>query len=589
MSDPESPAVPFADLPLAPELLEAVSRLGYTETTRIQAAAIPVMVAGGDIIGRARTGSGKTAAFGLPMLQRVRDGGAPPRALVMAPTRELALQVTQALRDLAKVLPIRIATVYGGAPYPPQIRALERATVVVGTPGRLLDHLRRGNLDLGAIEVFVLDEADEMLRMGFIEDVQELLEATPEDRQIALFSATMPSEIRRIAQAHLRDPTEVQVEGSALTVDHIDQQWMRVPQRFKVEALRRVLQGREHDAVLVFARTRAGCAEVADELTRLGVSVDALHGDLSQPARERVLGRLRARRLEVVIATDVAARGLDVDHITHVVNFDLPSDTETYVHRIGRTGRGGRPGTAITFATGNQRHTMRRLAQQLKVDIDQVDVPSDAQIAALRRQQLQTQLLKTLEGLDSDPAAFVTQVAEASGQSVEAVAAAAVQLLADHAGTSLAPVPDDVPPSWARPAHRESRGHHREEGGSRPERDRPPRRNAHDEDTNEVELFLPIGRSRNIRPGDVVGALANEAGIDGSRIGRIQVFDRKTFVGVPRAVAQQILERASYVQIRGNEVPVAMARPRKPRPHDNDRARRHTPRRGNRDSRWEAR
>ncbi|HHO52815.1 MAG TPA: DEAD/DEAH box helicase [Deltaproteobacteria bacterium] len=563
MNQPET--VRFADLGLDPALVQAAERLGFDEATPIQAAAIPVMLERRDVIGRARTGSGKTAAFGLPLLQTVREGGTPPRALIMTPTRELALQVTEALRSFAQGLPVRVATVYGGTPYPPQIAALKKATIVVGTPGRLLDHLGRGTLSLSGIELFVLDEADEMLRMGFIDDVSELLSATPEGRQVALFSATMPPEIRRIAEAHLTDPSEVQVEGQAMAVDHIEQRWIRVPNRHKIDALVRVLGGVEHDAVLVFARTRAGCAEVADELTRRGVAVDALHGDLSQGARERVLGRLRARRLDVVIATDVAARGIDVDHITHVVNFDLPTDTETYVHRIGRTGRVGREGTAITFATPKEKQRMRRMARQLRVPIDQIEVPSDADIARQRQRALTERLIEAM----GSGGAEVRQWLEAFLAEQEAdatdVAVAAVRLLAEAQGTPLGTIPEESAPGWARPvrrgdAPRDARGSD-PEGPSRPA---PP-----DEDDNEVQLFFPVGRRRNVRPSDVVGALTNEAGIDGRRIGRVQILDRKTFVGVSREVATLILDRLSHVQIRGNDVPIALARPgtgRRPAP-----------------------
>ena len=543
----ETAPVSFEALPLEPALIAAVHQLGFESATPIQGAAIPVMLEGHDLIGRARTGSGKTAAFGLPLLHLVREGGSPPRALVMTPTRELALQVTEALRSFAKGLPIRIATVYGGAPYPPQIQALRSASVVVGTPGRLIDHLGRGTLDLGQIEVFVLDEADEMLRMGFIDDVSTLLASTPETRQVALFSATMPKEIRKIAEEHLRDAVEVQVEEQALTVQHIEQQWMRVPHRHKLEALMRVLRATEHEAVLVFARTKAGCAEVADELTRRGFAVDALHGDLSQSARERVVQRLRARRLNVVIATDVAARGLDVDHITHVINLDLPLDTETYVHRIGRTGRGGRVGNAITFATPKEKQRIRQFARMLDAPLNQGEIPTDADIAVRQQAALKQRLVQAHERVDEQTLAWVTELVEEGALDLQALAAAAVRMCAESDGTPLTPIPEGAPPPWARPVT----GHHPHPSASAPPAD----------DVNEVQLFLPVGRRRNVRPGDIVGALANEAGVDGRRIGRVNILDRKTFVGVPQEVATTILDRLSQVQIRGQDVPVALARP----------------------------
>jgi ATP-dependent RNA helicase DeaD len=367
MSDSDSagsaPATssPFDAFGLDPRLLSAIAAMGFSEPTPIQSEAIPVLLSGRDVVGRARTGSGKTAAYGLPLLERVKTGGRKVRALVLAPTRELAVQVAEALSACAADLPVRLATIYGGVPYAPQFAALREASVVVGTPGRVIDHMDRGSLDLSGVEVAVLDEADEMLRMGFVEDVERILGAMPSTRQTALFSATMPERIQAIARSHLTRPVEVQVEDSSVVVDHIRQRWIRVPDRFKLEALLRILAAESHEGTLVFARTRVACAEIAEALLEEGVTADALHGDMSQQARERVLNRLRARQLAVVVATDVAARGLDVAHLTHVVNFDLPEDLEGYVHRIGRTGRAGRSGLAITLAQPEDAHKIRQI------------------------------------------------------------------------------------------------------------------------------------------------------------------------------------------------------------------------------------
>ena len=381
----------FADLGLDERLLDALDKLGFESPTPIQAEAIPPLLAGRDVIGRARTGSGKTAAYGLPLLHRISESTGAVRALVLAPTRELALQVTDAIRDLARRLPVRVVTIYGGAPYEPQLRALARGVpIVVGTPGRVLDHMERGSLDLSSIEMLVLDEADEMLRMGFIDAVETVIAACPDDRQVALLSATMPDDIRRIAAGHLHDPVELALQDDGPRVDHIDQQWIRVPQRGKLDALERLLQTGPPGATLVFARTRKGCAEVADTLTRWGVAADALHGDLTQAARERVVHRLRAGGLRVVIATDVAARGIDVDHIGRVINLDLPDDTETYVHRIGRTARAGREGEAITLVTSSQRKRMGDIARTLGIAIRKAQVPTDADIAQHQRRTLRT-------------------------------------------------------------------------------------------------------------------------------------------------------------------------------------------------------
>jgi ATP-dependent RNA helicase DeaD len=366
----EDPPSGFAAFALDERLRKAIGGLGFEKPTPVQAEAIPPLLEGRDVIGRARTGSGKTAAFGLPLLERVKDGGG-ARALILAPTRELAIQVGNALRSFAKnIKGLQIATIYGGAPYPPQLKALRAgATIVVGTPGRVIDHLDRGTLNLSNLEFFVLDEADEMLRMGFIDDVEKLLAATPEERQIALFSATMPERIRGVAKKYLKNPHRVEVEGHGMTVDHISQQWIYVPYRFKMDAIVRLLRGVARGTTLVFARTKAACGDINDRLTREGFNIDALHGDLSQPARDQVMKRMRARRLRIVVATDVAARGLDVEHIEHVINFDIPDDAEIYVHRIGRTGRAGREGKAITFVTPRERGRLRDFERRLRAKI----------------------------------------------------------------------------------------------------------------------------------------------------------------------------------------------------------------------------
>ncbi|MEM9196131.1 MAG: DEAD/DEAH box helicase, partial [Myxococcota bacterium] len=384
MSESPTPSR-FDAFALDARIRAAVASLGFEQPTPIQARAIPPLLDGRDVIGGARTGSGKTAAFGLPLLHRLAQGSPRQRkvrGLVLTPTRELALQVTKALQDYGKELPLRVLAVYGGAPYGPQLRALrDGVSLVVGTPGRVLDHLDRGALDLRSVEALVLDEADEMLRMGFIDDVERILLATPEERQIVLFSATMPEPIRRVAVRRMADPVEVQVEAEKLTVSHIEQRWLEVPARYKAEALVRVLRSGPEGATLIFARTRASCADLAELLGKHGVRADALHGDLSQHAREQVLHRLRQGMSTVVVATDVAARGLDVDLLTQVVNFDLPDDTEQYVHRIGRTGRAGRSGAAVSLVTPREGWKVRRLERALGVKLTRAFVPSDAEIA----------------------------------------------------------------------------------------------------------------------------------------------------------------------------------------------------------------
>ena len=538
----------FAELPLDERLLKAIADSGYTEPTPIQAEAIPLMVAGHDIIGRARTGSGKTAAFALPMLEKVKAGGGKVRGLVLCPTRELALQVGKNLQKYGSELPVRGITVYGGASYGPQLQAFRKGVdIVVGTPGRILDHLNKGTLDLSHLEMFVLDEADEMLRMGFIDDVETILAAAPTTRQVALFSATMPEAIRRIADKYLKDIVTVQVESRAMSVDHIEQRGIVVRQGNKLDALVRILQVMPGETHLVFTRTRLNAAETAAELSRRGIKADAIHGDLAQAARERVLGRLRSKQLQVLVATDVAARGLDVDHIGHVVNMDVPTDIESYVHRIGRTGRAGRKGKATVLVTRREQFRVRRLEQVLKVVIKVVRVPTDADIA---RRQLDT-LQQDLEALEDVDAArvVVQELLERTELSETELAARALAMLAMHSDLRLDSGSTEEP-EWSKPART---------GGET------------------VEIFMPIGRNSQVRPGDFVGALGNECGVPGNVIGRISIFPDKTFVQMPRETAEDLLDRYSRLEIRGNVVPLALGKPRDDRGPSDGPQRPHKP------------
>lgn len=543
MTTDDAPATPaFDDFGLDPRIVRAVTDMGFENPTPIQTEAIPILLDGRDVVGGARTGSGKTAAFGLPLLHRVREGGA-AQALVLAPTRELAIQVSDALESYGAGLGLRQVCIYGGSPYPPQLKALRQgATVIVGTPGRLLDHMERGSLDLSDVKVVVLDEADEMLRMGFIEDVEKILAAAGPDKQVALFSATMPGPIKRVAKKHLVDPVEVQVEQEALTVDHIEQRWILVPQRHKLEALQRVLRVAPPGGTLVFARTRKACAELADALAKAGVGADALHGDLTQAARERVLNRLRAQRLDVLVATDVAARGLDVDHLGLVINVDLPDNTEIYVHRIGRTGRAGRDGMAVSFVTPRERRQLLNWERTLGVKLEQVDPPSDAAILRAQKRRLLERLEQVMEKDLTAVREWMDEVVEDKGWDAGELAAAAMMELATMRHLRL-----DEDASTERVSWSQAREKHAPKG------DGPDPR-------NEVELFIPLGRNQGTRPADIVGALANEAGIPGKDIGRITLFARNSFVGLPRAAADHVLQNHRFLEIRGQEVELRPAR-----------------------------
>ncbi len=543
MSDAAASAdTPFATLGLDERILSALDTMGFVEPTPIQLEAIPALLEGHDVVGGARTGSGKTAAFGLPVLENVKEGDNTVRAIVLCPTRELALQVTDAMRAMAKKLPVRLLCVYGGAPFPPQLQALKKGVpVVVGTPGRVLDHVRRGSLDLSGVRMFVLDEADEMLRMGFLEDVEEILQQTSDDRQVALFSATMPDPIRRIAAKYLHNPVNVHVESEGLTTTHITQQVLYVPQRSKIDALVRLLDATDHDAMLVFARTRRGCAEAADALAVRGVAVDAIHGDLAQAARERVLTKLRAQRIDVVIATDVAARGIDVDHITHVVNLDLPDDPEVYVHRIGRTGRAGREGTAISLVTPRERPRIRRFQKALDAPIEEVQVPSDAEIETARREKLFARLYQQV---NEGPKERTVDLVEMLDENIDlmSILCASLELLAADEGIDLETVPDEAPPAWTQKATR-----------TRKERES----SAGIEDG--VELMVTVGRHKGLRPGDLVGALINEKGVPGGAIGKVTVLPRRSFIMLERSEAERLAGQNFF--LRGHAADLWWANP----------------------------
>ncbi len=516
----------FQQFNLGDALNTAIENLGFEEPTPIQREAIPILQSGRDMIGGARTGSGKTAAFGIPLLQRVSGGGS-VRALILAPTRELAMQVSAALASFARHMRLDVLTIYGGASYQTQLRGIKRGcTVVVGTPGRVIDLMERGSLDLSAVEFFVLDEADEMLRMGFVEDVEKVLAALPTERQIALFSATMPEQIRRLAQAYLRNPVEIQVEDEALSVGHIDQSMIRVSERDKQAALLRLLAGGPPGATLVFARTRKRCGEVAEFLISQGISADALHGDLNQGQRERVLGRLRAHGLDVVVATDVAARGIDVDHLSCVINFDIPDDAELYVHRIGRTARAGRDGIAITLIGPRDRGRIKHIQHELKVRIPEGTLPTNQEIQSLRRTELLDQISTDVDGDKplKDVKDWLAKEIEARGWSAIDVAAAAVKRLGSELNFEFDEPPPEEQPDFTA--------------------------------INAVEIVVAAGRRDGIRPADIVGSLANGIGMPASQIGKISLGANRAFVGLSASAAESLLKAHKTIEVRGQQIPI---------------------------------
>ena len=521
----------FEQLGLSRPILAAIKDVGYEAPTPIQARTIPPLLAGRDLIGQAQTGTGKTAAFAIPLLQGLEPGRAEVQALVLTPTRELCLQVAEAIHTYSKHMGrVRVLPVYGGQSIQAQLRHLRAgAHVVVGTPGRIMDHLRRGTLSLAGLKAVVLDEADEMLRMGFIDDVEWILTQVPAARQTALFSATMPKEIRRIAQRHLKDPVVVEIEHKTLTVPTVEQRYVPVSERQKLEALSQILESEPIAAVLVFVRTKLAAADLGERLQARGYSAEALHGDMSQAQRESVIRRLRGGQVEIVVATDVAARGLDVGRISHVINYDIPSDPETYLHRVGRTGRAGRAGHAVLFVAPREQRMLREIERFTRQRIEAMTMPTRADVAARRAALFKDNIRRTLKEEDLEPyLALVAELAEEGGFEMAEVAAAAARLArADR------PLDVAVEPAAAAP---------------------PP-------EDGMVRLFIDAGRRSGVRPADIVGAIAGEAGVPGKEIGAIDVYDRFTFVEVPAQYRDQVLQGMAHAAIRDRPVHITLARP----------------------------
>jgi ATP-dependent RNA helicase DeaD len=523
-------ASPFATLGLNDTLVATLTTLGYEVPTPIQERTIPALLGGRDLIGQAQTGTGKTAAFALPILQHIDTGRHETQALILAPTRELAVQVSEAIHTYAHGTPgVTVMPVYGGAPIVPQLKRLDRGVqIVVGTPGRLIDVLGRGSLRLESIKMVVLDEADEMLKMGFIDDVETILSGVPKPRQIALFSATMPAEVLRIAQRHLVNPERVEIEHKTVTAPDIEQRYINVSEGEKLEALMHILELEESGAVLIFRRTKTGAAELAERLEGRGFAAVAMHGDMKQAERESVIRRLRAGQAEIVVATDVAARGLDVEQIAHVINYDIPYDVEAYVHRVGRTGRAGRAGLATLFVTPREKRMMREIESFTGSSIKSMKKPTRGDVAARRLEQTKEKIRKTIgEGELEAYVALVEQLVEEGQHSAVEIAAAAVRLASPaRPVVSDAKVPEAAPrEEKAGPANRET-----------------------------VRLRMDVGKRDGIRPADVVGSIANEAGLTGRDIGPIEIRDTVTYVGVPADAAEHVIKSVSRARFRGRAV-----------------------------------
>ena len=563
----------FARFGFAPELLKALEAIGYQEPSPIQKAAIPELMLGRDLVGQAQTGTGKTAAFALPMLAALDPEQRKPQVLVLAPTRELALQVAEAFNSYASHLPgVRTLAIYGGADFRDQIHQLKRGVqIVVGTPGRVMDHMRQGTLDLSSLRALVLDEADEMLRMGFIDDVEWVLEQLPEQRQVVLFSATMPPEIRRISQKYLNAPAEITIKQKAADASRIRQRFLMVHAPHKQAALERVLEAETSEGVIIFARTKAITLTVAESLEQHGYDVAVLNGDVPQAQRERTIERLKSGQVDVLVATDVAARGLDVERISLVINYDIPFDSEAYVHRIGRTGRAGRSGDAILFLTPRERRFLGGMERAVGKPIEEMEVPSNATINQNRLDRMRTKLTNCLQTPASSEqerallSEILQRVAQEQGSSPEQLALAALELslvgkpLLLQGEENFQQVRQNGP---GRDVGRE-RGRGREIGrevgrdlgrGAAPRGERPV-----GPPEDHMERFrVELGWRDRIKPGNIVGAIANEAGLNGRAIGRIQIFDTHSTVDLPKGMPEDVFQ--GLRQLRVMNKPLQLSR-----------------------------
>lgn len=562
----------FAALGLEAPLLTTLETLGYEEPTPIQREAIPPLLSGRDLLGRAATGTGKTAAFTLPLLQRLAHLAHQPNpsALILVPTRELAIQVTEAVQRYGKEQRISILAVYGGAAIRPQLIALKRGVdVVVATPGRALDHIRRKTLQLKDLKIVVLDEADEMLNMGFAEDLDAILQQTPAARQTALFSATMPPRIASIARRHLQDPIEIQIVKEPVkagTLPRVHQTAYLVARPHKVAALARILDMTSPKSTLVFCRTRLEVDELTSMLNGRGYRGEGLHGGMNQAQRDRVMQSFRSGKTELLVATDVAARGLDISHVSHVMNYDVPSSPEAYVHRIGRTGRAGRAGEAITLVEPRERWLLQNIERLTKSKIEMATLPTVADLQAKRLERIGASIEEILRANQFDPFRVVVNALTDKFDPAD-VAAAAIQLAYGSKGgdraeediptvrdriqeaSSLSRRPRPEPPGFPRgPKPRGSEG--------RPvgKRERPGRT------TSTATLHVSAGRAAGIRPGDLVGAIANEAGLNSNMIGPIKIADQFSLVSVPEEMAQRVLKMLSRTRIKGQKVAIRLYR-----------------------------
>jgi len=569
---PTSPITLFTDLNLSAPLIKVLKEVGYESPSPIQAATIPSLLDNQDVLGQAQTGTGKTAAFALPILSRLDIKQTTPQALVLAPTRELAIQVAEAFQTYAKHIPgFHVLPIYGGQSYGPQLSALRRGVhVVVGTPGRVIDHLDKGSLDLSKLKTLVLDEADEMLRMGFIDDVERILQETPESRQTALFSATMPSAIRRIANTYLRNPKEITVAAKTGTNENIRQRYWLVSGMHKLDALTRILEAENFDGMIIFSRTKLGTEELAQKLQARGFSAAAINGDIQQAQRERTIQQLKDGKIDILVATDVAARGLDVERISHVVNYDVPHDPESYTHRIGRTGRAGRSGEAILFITPREKNLLKSIERATRQPIGMLELPTIQAVNDVRIAKFKSQISETLaQGeLEQFQSLIEDFEREQNIPAIEIAAALAkmargdVPLLLDKKQQVAAATWDERPGRQVG-FERNDRGDRAERfdrGGDRPDRsERFPKKEriVRAADPGMQTFRIEVGYQHGVKPGNIVGAIANEGGIDSKHIGRIEIYDDYSVLDMPDNLTGDVLDHLASIKVAGQQLRIS--------------------------------
>ena len=556
-------SVLFDQLGLPDPVLQAIKELGYEQPSPIQAQAIPPLLEGNDILGQAQTGTGKTAAFALPLLTRIDIQNRAPQLLILAPTRELAIQVAEACQQYAKHLKgVNILPIYGGQSYTIQLKQLKRgAQIIVGTPGRVMDHMRRGTLVLNDLQALVLDEADEMLRMGFIDDVKWVLEQSPPDRQIALFSATMPREVKRVADQHLVDPVHIQIAAKTATADKIEQSYWVVRGTNKLDAITRILENEETDGVIVFVRTKNATVELADRLAARGFRSDALNGDIPQANREKIIQRLKDGKLDILIATDVVARGLDVERISHVVNYDVPHDTESYIHRIGRTGRAGRTGKAILFLSPREKRMLHAIERATKKSIEPMSLPSIKDINQNRVTRFKTNIAEIIEAENLDFfSQIITELQQEKELSSEQIAAALAFMAQGDSPLLLdeSKHRDSSGPAGFIDSDRGGRGERGE--GRRREGKPAPKTNAtalkEFPDVDMQRFQLDVGRRHNVKPSNIVGAIANEADLESKYIGEIEIRDGYSTVDLPADMPSGVMAILKKVRVSGRPMAI---------------------------------